>query len=91
MPEGAAAFTAHRGNEYQIASADGSKATVVRLVNGAVDESWPGFTARTMIDYEATGLNDTLSWLGPYSWFALKMRPRYVRGEFLLPERHLWL
>nr|VXZ85576.1 Uncharacterised protein [Klebsiella pneumoniae] len=29
---------------------------------------------RTMIDYEATGLNDTLSWLGPF-WFALKMRP----------------
>ncbi|HCA9818705.1 TPA: kinase, partial [Klebsiella pneumoniae] len=28
--------------------------------------SWPGFTARTMIDYEATGLNDTLSWLGPF-------------------------
>ncbi len=53
---------------------DGTTATVARTVNGAVDESWPGFTARTMIDYEATGLNDTLSWLGPF-WFALKMRP----------------
>lgn len=47
-------------------SADGTTATMVRLVSGAVDESWPGFSARTMIDYEATGLNDTLSWLGPF-------------------------
>jgi hypothetical protein len=74
MPEGVQRLSlAHRGNEYRIVSADGTTATVARLVNGAVDESWPGFTARTMIDYEATGLNDTLSWLGP-SWFALKMK-----------------
>jgi hypothetical protein len=58
-------------------SADGTTATVARLVNGAVDESWPGFTARTMIDYEATGLNDTLSWLGPFLP-ALKMSCGYV-------------
>jgi hypothetical protein len=25
-----------------------------------------GIHPRTMIDYEATGLNDTLSWLGPF-------------------------
>ncbi|MCP5821663.1 hypothetical protein NL352_30215, partial [Klebsiella pneumoniae] len=65
MPEGVQRLSlAHRGNEYRIVSTDGTTATVARLVNGAVDESWPGFTARTMIDYEATGLNDTLSWLG---------------------------
>ncbi|MGI6948745.1 host specificity factor TipJ family phage tail protein, partial [Klebsiella pneumoniae] len=67
MPEGVQRLSlAHRGNEYQIVSADGTTATVARLVNGSVDESWPGFTARTMIDYEATGLNDTQSWLGPF-------------------------
>ncbi|MGP7692429.1 host specificity factor TipJ family phage tail protein [Klebsiella pneumoniae] len=67
MPEGVQRLSlAHRGNEYQIVSADGTTAIVARLVNGSVDESWPGFTARTMIDYEATGLNDTLSWLGPF-------------------------
>ncbi|EPY7018580.1 host specificity factor TipJ family phage tail protein [Klebsiella pneumoniae] len=67
MPEGVQRLSlAHRGNEYRIVSADGTTATVARLVNGAVDESWPGFTTRTMIDYEATGLNDTLSWLGPF-------------------------
>ena len=67
MPEGVQRLSlAHRGNEYRIVSADGTTATVARLVSGAVDESWPGFSARTMIDYEATGLNDTLSWLGPF-------------------------
>ncbi|MHB3932054.1 host specificity factor TipJ family phage tail protein, partial [Klebsiella pneumoniae] len=67
MPEGVQRLSlAHRGNEYRIVSTDGTTAAVARLVNGAVDESWPGFTARTMIDYEATGLNDTLSWLGPF-------------------------
>ncbi|HDG5034286.1 TPA: kinase, partial [Klebsiella pneumoniae] len=67
MPEGVQRLSlAHRGNEYQIVSSDGTTATVERLVSGAIDESWPGFTARTMIDYEATGLNDTLSWLGPF-------------------------
>ncbi|WP_227652130.1 hypothetical protein [Klebsiella pneumoniae] len=36
------------------------------LVSGAVDESWPGFIARTMIDYEATGINDNDTWMGPF-------------------------
>ncbi len=86
MPEGVQRLSlAHRGNEYQIVSADGTTATVARLVNGAVDESWPGFTARTMIDYEATGLNDTLSWLGPFLVCPENEDRRYVRGEFLLP------
>lgn len=67
MPEGTQRLSlAHRGNEYQIVSADGTTATVARLVNGVVDDTWPGFTARTMIDYEATGLNDNDSWMGPF-------------------------
>ncbi|HCB0667827.1 TPA: kinase [Klebsiella variicola subsp. variicola] len=67
MPEGVQRLSlAHRGNEYQIVSSDGTTATVARLVSGAIDESWSGFTARTMIDYESTGINDTLSWLGPF-------------------------
>ena len=67
MPEGTQRLSlAHRGNEYQIVSADGTTATVSRLVSGAVDDTWPGFSPRTMIDYEATGLNDSESWMGPF-------------------------
>lgn len=67
MPEGTQRLSlSHRGNEYQIISTDGTTATVARLVDGAVDTSWPGFSARTMIDYEATGLNDSDTWMGPF-------------------------
>uniref|UniRef100_UPI0035E45BC8 host specificity factor TipJ family phage tail protein n=1 Tax=Raoultella planticola TaxID=575 RepID=UPI0035E45BC8 len=67
MPEGTQRLSlAHSGNEYQIVSADGTTATVARLVGGAVDETWPGFSTRTMIDYEASGLNDSLEWMGPF-------------------------
>ena len=67
IPEGTQRLSlAHRGNEYQIVATDGTTATVGRMVDGAIDASWPGFVARTMIDYEATGLNDTLNWMGPF-------------------------
>lgn len=67
MPEGTQRLSlSHRGSEYQIVTTDGTTATVARLVDGVIDASWPGFSGRTMIDYEATGLNDTLSWLGPF-------------------------
>ncbi|TQN52842.1 kinase [Raoultella planticola] len=67
MPEGTQRLSlAHLGNEYQIVSTDGTTATVARLVDGAVDAFWPGFVVRTMIDYEATGLNDSDTWMGPF-------------------------
>ncbi len=67
IPEGVQRLSlAHRGNEYRIVSGDGATATVARLVNGVIDESWPGFIARTMIDYEATGINDNDTWMGPF-------------------------
>lgn len=67
MPEGTQRLSlAHLGNEYQIVSTDGTTATVSRLVSGTVDDTWPGFSPRTMIDYEATGLNDSDTWMGPF-------------------------
>ncbi|HCM7226066.1 TPA: kinase [Klebsiella aerogenes] len=67
MPEGMQRLSlAHRGNEYQIVATDGTTATVSRLVSGVVDDTWPGFSPRTMIDYEATGLNDSDTWMGPF-------------------------
>lgn len=67
VPEGTQRLSlAHRGNEYRIASADGTTATVQRMVNGAIDATWPGFSPRTMIDYQATGINDSNTWMGPF-------------------------
>lgn len=56
----------HRGYEYHLVSASGATATVQRLVDGVIDETWPGFSARTMIDYEASGINDNDTWMGPF-------------------------
>ncbi|HBL7061455.1 TPA: kinase [Klebsiella oxytoca] len=67
IPEGTQRLSlAHRGNEYRIADADGTTATVQRLVDGVIDPSWLGFSPRTMIDYQATGINDNDTWMGPF-------------------------
>ena len=67
IPEGTQRLSlAHRGNEYRIADADGTTATVQRLVDGIIDPTWLGFSPRTMIDYQATGINDNDTWMGPF-------------------------
>ncbi|MHB2213348.1 host specificity factor TipJ family phage tail protein [Raoultella ornithinolytica] len=67
IPEGSQRLSlAHRGNEYRIADADGTTATVQRVIDGAVDPSWSGFSPRTMIDYQATGISDNNTWMGPF-------------------------
>ncbi|MEC5361105.1 phage tail protein, partial [Klebsiella oxytoca] len=59
LPDGSQRISlAHRGNEYQIASTDGASATVQRVVNGAVDNTWSGFLTRTVVDFAASGIND---------------------------------
>ncbi|WP_187362776.1 host specificity factor TipJ family phage tail protein [Raoultella terrigena] len=67
IPEGTQRLSlSHRGNEYRIADADGTTATVQRLIDGVIDPSWLGFSPRTMIDYQATGINDNDTWMGPF-------------------------
>lgn len=67
IPEGTQRLSlAHRGNEYRISEADGTTATVQRIIDGAVDAYWLGFSPRTMIDYAATGINDNNTWMGPF-------------------------
>lgn len=67
IPEGTQRLSlAHRGNEYRISDADGTTATVQRLVDGVIDLTWLGFSPRTMIDYQATGINDNDTWMGPF-------------------------
>lgn len=67
MPDGSQRIAiSHRGYEYQVVSVSGATATVSRLINGTVDPAWPGFTARTMVDYDASGVNDNDRWMGPF-------------------------
>lgn len=67
LPEGVQRMSlSHRGYEYRVVSVDASTAVVQRLVSGAVDSSWTGFSPRTMVDYEASGINDSDRWMGPF-------------------------
>lgn len=67
IPDGAQRLAlGHRGNEYKISAIDGTTITVQRLINGIVDNTWPGFVNRTVLDFEANGINDNKSWLGPF-------------------------
>jgi hypothetical protein len=67
LPDGTQRISlAHRGNEYRISSVDGPTASVQRVVNGAVDNTWPGFATRTVVDFAASGINDNNTWLGPF-------------------------
>lgn len=67
MPEGIQRVSlAHRGVEYQIVSADGATAMLARLIDGVVDNTWNGFSVRTMIDYSASGINENDAWMGPF-------------------------
>ncbi|EEP1482001.1 kinase [Salmonella enterica] len=68
LPEGYLRLSvAHAGNLYRILSLDGSTVTVRRVLSsGATDTKWPGFTARTVLDFEADGINDNTTWMGPF-------------------------
>lgn len=67
IPEGLIRLSvSHSGYEYKIVDIDASSVTLQRLVNGIVDPSWPGFAARTVLDFTASGLNENDSWMGPF-------------------------
>lgn len=56
----------HLNSEYRLLLVDGATVGLARLVNGVKDDTWPGFNARTSSDFQASGINDNESWLGPF-------------------------
>jgi hypothetical protein len=67
IPEGYVRLSvSHSGSEYKILEIDGSSVTLERVIDGSVDPSWPGFSPRTVLDFEANGLNENDSWMGPF-------------------------
>lgn len=67
IPEGYIRLSlSHAGNQYKILSVDGSSVTLQRLINGVVDNTWPGFAARTVLDFDASGVNQNDTWMGPF-------------------------
>lgn len=67
IPEGYIRLSvSHAGSEYKILEVDGSSVTLQRIVNGVVDPSWTGFSPRTVLDFDANGLNENDEWMGPF-------------------------
>ncbi len=67
IPEGYIRLSvSHSGSEYKILEIDASTVTVERIVGGVVDTTWPGFVPRTVLDFEANGLNQNDKWMGPF-------------------------
>jgi hypothetical protein len=67
IPEGYIRLSvSHAGSEYKIQDIDASSVTLQRVVDGAVDPTWPGFSPRTVLDFEANGLNENDTWMGPF-------------------------
>ncbi len=58
----------YRQNRYQIESIDGLTITVSRLTeSGVIDEGWPGFSARTLLDFQMTSESSSEdNWIGPF-------------------------
>lgn len=67
IPEGYIRLSvSHAGSEYKILEIDASSVTLQRVISGVIDPSWPGFSPRTVLDFEATGLSENDSWMGPF-------------------------
>ncbi|WP_425536420.1 TipJ family phage tail tip protein, partial [Escherichia coli] len=67
IPEGYIRLSvSHSGSEYKILEIDASTVTLERIVGGVVDPTWPGFTPRTVLDFEANSLNQNDNWMGPF-------------------------
>lgn len=67
IPEGYIRLSlSHQGYQYKIFEVDGSSVTIQRLIDGVVDHTWPGFYARTVLDFDASGLNANDNWMGPF-------------------------
>lgn len=57
----------YRGFRYQITAISGLTASVLRVTDaGVVDSSWPGFTARTLLDFSMSGSGGGGNWIGSF-------------------------
>ena len=67
IPEGYVRLSiSDAGSEYKILDVDAGTVTLERMVDGEEDPSWPGFSPRTVLDFDANSLNENDSWMGPF-------------------------
>ncbi|MBS9487573.1 kinase [Citrobacter braakii] len=54
-----------------------------------VDPTWPGFTTRTLLDAQVTGVNDDYAWLGPFLACPDGEITTAIENNFIFPNGHI--
>jgi len=54
-----------------------------------VDPTWPGFTERTLLDAQVTGVNDDYAWLGPFMACPDSETTTTIECNFIFPNGHI--
>lgn len=79
--------------QFRITDIDDQTITVERIRESGdaviVDPSWPGFTARTLLDSRVTGVNDDYSWLGPFMACPDGEATTVIENNFIFPNGHI--
>ncbi len=84
--------------QFRITDIDDQTITVERVIvtqgsDGAdvvtVDPSWPGFTERTLLDFQVTGVNDDYAWLGPFLACPDGETTTTIENNFIFPNGHI--
>ena len=84
--------------QYRITAIDDQTISVERVVVTqdaagndvvTVDATWPGFTERTLLDAQVTGVNDDYAWLGPFLACPDGEMTTTIENNFIFPNGHI--
>lgn len=75
----------HRGAQYRVSSVSGSDSAVDRLISGAVDPAWQGWSPRTVLDYYAATSSTGDNWIGPFVSCPVGEVTDQIELDFLFP------
>lgn len=84
--------------QFRITAIDDQTITVERVVVTqdaagndvvTVDATWPGFTERTLLDAQVTGVNDDYAWLGPFLACPDGETTTVIENNFIFPNGHI--
>lgn len=84
--------------QFRITEIDDQTITVERVVVTqdaagndvvTVDATWPGFTERTLLDAQVTGVNDDYAWLGPFLACPDGETTTTIENNFIFPNGHI--
>ncbi|BBV39760.1 host specificity factor TipJ family phage tail protein [Citrobacter portucalensis] len=99
IPDGVQRIAIGYGDgQFRITDVDDQTITVERVLvtqdtagNDVItaDPTWPGFTERTLLDAQVTGVNDDYAWLGPFLACPDGETTTTIENNFIFPNGHV--